>query len=108
MWRADSCWLDPIFDRGGSSCVAWCSVTNLVAISARRRDLGSLSIILIEPSSPSENFELRMPESGVNQPLMEPLCSRHTGPGQDNHPFVLHSPTSPSSLPSMHLHVIQC
>jgi hypothetical protein len=76
MHRVASCWvtghdIDQIRDRGttGSGCSAWCSITNLVAIGARRRDLGAPVVILWEPSSPEEYFELLIQSGEFAAPL---------------------------------------
>ena len=66
MRLVSSCWIDDK-DQGLGRCVAWCPVTNLLAIGARRRDQGTPKVILLEPSSPGEHFELCMESDGELQ-----------------------------------------
>ena len=71
MRSVAACWIGGYESKGKHLCSAWCPITNLLAIGARRRrrDHGAPVVILWEPSIPDEHFELCLESPGEEKLL---------------------------------------
>lgn len=78
MRSVAACWIGGYESKGTHLCSAWCPITNLLAIGAkRRRDHGAPVVILWEPSIPDEHFELSLDSPGEETSAI--VCLSHIG-----------------------------